>query len=147
MHPVTELLLFSAARSQLIHERVQPLLESGEIVLLDRFYDSTTAYQGFGRKSAEIDEIEHLHSLATHGISPDLTFYLRLAPEIAMKRTGEQKDRMEKAGLSFFRKVSEGYDQIASREERFVTLDSSQPKDLIHRMIVDAVKSHSDLLT
>lgn len=141
MHPVTELLLFSAARSQLIHERVKPLTDRGEIVILDRFYDSTTAYQGYGRQSAAIQEIQQLHQLATHGITPDLTFYLKLDPEIAMGRTGNSKDRMEKAGLEFFQAVSDGYDLLASGEQRFVTLDSSRPKMMIHQKIVEIVKN------
>ena len=143
MHPVTELLLFSAARSQLIDEKVTPLLESGKIVILDRFFDSTTAYQGYGRGSAGIREIEMLNMLATHGVKPDITFYLKIEPEKAQERTTENhKDRMERSGLEFFRKVSEGYDKLALREERIHTLDSTLPKSDVHQKIVSILEKY-----
>lgn len=141
MHPVTELLLFSAARSQLISEKVTPLLEQGRVVILDRFYDSTTAYQGYGRKSADPENIMELNRIASHGLVPDLTFYLRIDPEIAAQRTeGAEKDRMEKAGSHFFRKVSDGYDRLAEQEDRFVILDASNPPEVIHDKVRQVLK-------
>jgi len=72
--PVTELLLFSSARSQLVAEKVLPLLKEEVIVILDRFFDSTTAYQGFGRQSLPIKQIQQINSIATHDLTPDITF-------------------------------------------------------------------------
>jgi dTMP kinase len=138
MDPVTELLLFSAARSQLIAEKVKPLLERGEVVILDRFYDSTTAYQGYGRQSADPEKIMELNRIASHGCVPDITFYLKIDPELAAERTRDGvKDRMERSGDGFFKKVIEGYEKLAEQEKRFVVIDASQSPKAIH----DAVKN------
>lgn len=143
MDPVTELLLFSAARSQLIQEKVLPLLKDNQIVILDRFFDSTTAYQGYGRKSADLDSIRNLNELATHHIVPDLTFYLRVTPEEAAKRTsGVRKDRMENSGTQFFSLVSKGYDEMAEKEERIYTLDATHSPDMIHSEIVSVIEKN-----
>jgi dTMP kinase len=140
MNPVTELLLFSAARSQLISEKVTPLLSSGKIVILDRFYDSTTAYQGYGRESAELHQIENLNELASLGTVPDLTFYLKIDPgEAALRTAGGKKDRMESSGLDFFSKVAAGYDLLSDREERFVVLDASLDPIEIHKLVVERI--------
>lgn len=141
MHPVTELLLFSAARSQLISEKVLPHLQNGKIVILDRFYDSTTAYQGYGRESASLDEIHQLNRLASHSVKPDISFYLKVDPKLAQKRTSlDEKDRMESSGDQFFEKVASGFDEISQREERFKTIDASQPPDQIHADIISILK-------
>ncbi|MBN2732111.1 MAG: dTMP kinase, partial [Balneolaceae bacterium] len=81
IHPVTELLLFSSARAQLISEKVRPLLNKNEVVILDRFYDSTTAYQGYGRSSLPLQDIHRLNKIASHNIVPDITFYLKISLE------------------------------------------------------------------
>lgn len=136
MDPTTELLLFSAARSQLVAEEIVPRLKEEEIVILDRFYDSTTAYQGYGRKSAKLSHIETLNKLATHHTEPDITFYLRIDPKEAAKRTQSGiKDRMEKAGEDFFREVCDGYDQL-SRLERFEVIDATISPEEIHQKII-----------
>lgn len=138
--PVTELLLFSAARSQLVSERVMPLLENNEVVILDRFYDSTTAYQGFGRQALPLEEIAHINRAAAHHLVPDLTFYMDLPLEDAEQRTrGQRKDRMEQAGEGFYRKVVRGFETLARSEERFVRIDARQPADEIHRQVVSHV--------
>lgn len=143
MNPVTELLLFSAARSQLLTDKVIPLLENGEMVILDRFYDSTTAYQGYGRGSAGLEQIIELNQLASHGTAPDLTFYLRIDPEAASKRTkGDNKDRMESSGNEFFEKVCSGYDKLAEMEDRFVVIDASQSPEEIHSDIIRKLESY-----
>lgn len=142
MDPVTELLLFSAARSQLIAEKVDPLLKQNHIVILDRFYDSTTAYQGFGRGLGNQEQLSILNRLASHQTVPDLTFYLKIEPEEAAARTGDiDKDRMENSGLSFYRKVVEGYNIIAASESRFHTLDATQKPEIIHSEIVSIIKT------
>lgn len=142
MDPITELLLFSAARSQLISEKVLPLLKKNDIVIFDRYYDSTTAYQGYGRKSSSLDHIQLLNSIASHQAKPDLTFYLRISPEEADERTqNNEKDRMEKAGLSFFREVVKGFDALSRSEKRFITIDATQDKKIIHNEIIATVES------
>lgn len=134
--PVTELLLFSAARSQLISEKVLPLLKKGTIVILDRFYDSTIAYQGYGRKSVPLKEIEEVNKIASHLRAPDLTFYLQISLEQARKRTHtKHKDRMEQSGDNFYRQVVEGFDKIAAVEDRIHTIDATLSAEKIHEQI------------
>lgn len=143
MDSVTELLLFSSARSQLIAEKVIPLLNNKETVILDRFYDSTVAYQGYGRESASLNDIEHLNRIAAHGLVPDLTFYLRLNLEDADRRTSSnEKDRMEKSGKAFFEKVSKGFDELSRLEERFKVIDANREKSKVHQEIVNHVEFH-----
>ncbi|TVQ02140.1 MAG: dTMP kinase [Balneolaceae bacterium] len=140
MDPVTELLLFSAARSQLIREKVIPLLNENKIVILDRFFDSTTAYQGYGRKSADLESIFTLNRMASHQVTPRLTFYLRITPEMAARRTqNSQKDRMERSGIDFFKRVVEGYDELAKKEDRFLTIDATNHPQAIHRQIIGLI--------
>jgi len=135
--PVTELLLFSSARSQLIAEKVKPLLADGVVVILDRFYDSTTAYQGYGRKSIPIDQVHQINKIASHEIAPDVTFYLRLSLEESASRTAHmQKDRMEQSGIEFFENVIKGFDELSKSEERFVTIDASKNVDEVHDLIL-----------
>ncbi len=140
--PVTEVLLFSSARSQLIAEKVNPLLNDDQIVILDRFYDSTTAYQGYGRESMPLVQIQQINDIASHGIVPDITFYLRLSLDESASRTAHlMKDRMEQSGDSFFRKVFEGFEQMAKTEERFCTIDASQNVEEVHQQIVQKLKA------
>jgi dTMP kinase len=135
--PVTELLLFSSARSQLVAEKVRPLLEKNVIVILDRFYDSTTAYQGFGRKSMSIEQIKQINAAATHDLVPDFTFYLRLSLEEARERTKTfEKDRMERAGDTFFTQVFEGFEYLAKTESRFKTINAERNIESIHKEIL-----------
>lgn len=134
--PVTELLLFSAARSQLIAEKVMPDLENGVVVLLDRFYDSTIAYQGYGRKSLSIPEIHQLNKVAAHGIEPDLTIYLHISLQQARQRRGfVDSDRMEKSGTSFFERVISGFEELSESEGRFVKIDASGNEEAVEQNI------------
>ncbi len=139
IHPLAESLLFSAARAQLVATRIRPLLDAGAIVILDRFYDSTTAYQGYGRQALPVKDIEQLNTLATQNLEPDLTFYLKLDFEQASQRRkkNREEDRMERAGIEFFQRVSEGFDQLALREERMVVLDSTKSPDATFRSIIE----------
>jgi len=144
MDPVTEMLLFSAARSQLIAEKVKPQLSRGGVVILDRFYDSTVAYQGYGRESTSIEEIHQLNSIASHQTEPDLTFYLKISPDTAQKRTANmQKDRMERSGDAFFDKVVTGYDRLAQEKSRIKTVYADRSIEVIHADIVKEVQAFS----
>lgn len=140
--PVTELLLFSSARSQLVAEKVLPLLKEGTIVILDRYYDSTTAYQGYGRQSIDLEKIRQINEIASHHRKPDLTFYLRISLEEARNRTAsEEKDRMERAGDDFFNNVIAGFDNIAATEDRFVTIDSSISPEHTHQKVIEKLQT------
>lgn len=135
--PVTELLLFSSARSQLIAEKVKPLLAKDVVIILDRFYDSTTAYQGYGRGSLPIDQVHQINRVASHGIAPDITFYLRLSLEDSANRTAHmEKDRMEQSGIEFYQNVIKGFDELAEKEVRFVTIDASKTVEEVHKLVL-----------
>lgn len=140
LNTVTELLLFSSARSQLVTEKVVPALNRDEIVILDRFYDSTTAYQGYGRNSLPIEQINQINLIASHALKPDITFYLRLSIEESNKRRADlSKDRMEQAGDEFFNNVIKGFDSLAENNKQFVTIEASQAIDYIHEQILERV--------
>lgn len=141
INPVTELLLFSAARSQLMAENVLPTLEKGNVVILDRFYDSTTAYQGYGRESVHLKEIRKINTIASHKRAPDLTIYMKIPLEAAKRRMAKQKDRMEQSGDDFYENVIKGFDEIADAEERFFTVDATKPTDQVQEYIWDHVKT------
>ena len=117
INSVTELLLFSSARSQLIAEKVKPHMANKGVIILDRFFDSTVAYQGYGRESVSLEQIYQLNKIASHGITPDITFYLRVDLKTAEKRRSNfLKDRMERAGDDFYRNVIRGFDEISKSE-------------------------------
>ena len=139
--PKTELLLFSAARSQLISERVLPGIQEGKIIILDRYYDSTVAYQGFGRQAGNMGDIYAINHLASHGVVPDITFYLHIELQEALKRTDTKpKDRMEVSGEDFYNRVIEGFKLLASREERFKMLDAKESPEAIHTTIWELIQ-------
>jgi dTMP kinase len=139
---VTELLLFSAARSQLMTENVLPRLEEGKVVILDRFYDSTTAYQGYGRESVSLKEIRKMNTIASHKRAPDLTIYMKIPLDEAKNRMVGQKDRMEQAGDDFFKNVIQGFEKIAKAESRFFTVDATQPANQVHARIWEHVQAY-----
>jgi dTMP kinase len=137
---VSELLLFSAARAQLVQDKIIPALERGITVILDRFYDSTTAYQGYGRSVLPIDEIILLNKMASHGLVPEITFYLRISQELALQRRKERaQDRMEMAGYDFYSRVLKGYEMMAKKHPRFIVLDGAQPIESIAKQILSHI--------
>ena len=127
MHSMTELLLFEAARAELIDKVIRPASKEGKIILCDRFYDSTLAYQGFGREM-NTDDIRLLNRLATVGIKPDLTFYFQVSLDVSKQRSSNRNlDRMESAGDDFFLRVIEGFNRLAADEpERVIKIDASR---------------------
>ena len=142
INSVTELLLFSSARSQLIAEKVKPHMANKGVIILDRFFDSTVAYQGYGRESVSLEQIYQLNKIASHGITPDITFYLRVDLKTAEKRRSNfLKDRMERAGDDFYRNVIRGFDEISKSEPRFSVIDASLEIDDIHDKIWEHVTS------
>lgn len=125
MNPRTEILLYSAARTQLVHQTILPLLEKGYYVVADRFVDSTTAYQGVGR-NLNPTVVDILNEFATSGLKPYKTFLIDISPEEAERRRKslrERRDRLESEGLTFYKTIRQGFMEIASREpERFVII-------------------------
>ena len=134
LEPVAELFLFSAARAQLVRERIRPALASGRIVVADRFHDSTTVYQGYGR-GIDRSAIGHVHALATGGLQPDLTILVDISVEESLHRRAVQQrsiDRMEAADADFFLRVRDGYLALAAEAPgRIHVLDGSRPVDAI----------------
>jgi dTMP kinase len=127
--PRAEALLYAAARAQLVDERVRPLLDGGAVVLLDRFVDSTLAYQGAGR-GLGVTEMGALNELATGGLRPDRTLLLRVDPRLGRERLrerGEPADRLEREDPDFYARIAAAYDELAQAEPgRFRVLDASR---------------------
>ena len=132
--PRAEALLYAAARAQLVEERLQPLLQEGALVLLDRFADSSLAYQGAGR-ALGVQQIREINQFATGRLKPDRTLLLRIAPAAGRARQQAralQPDRLERESERFFEAVAAAYDELASAEPlRIRTLDASQPADQV----------------
>ena len=122
--PRAEALLYAAARAQLVAERLRPLLEAGETVVLDRFVDSSLAYQGAAR-GLGIDAVRAMNDV---GVRPDVTFLLRIEPALARERLAGERDRLEREPPEFFAAVARAYDALAAAEpDRFRVLDASLP--------------------
>ena len=138
-----EALLYAAARAQLVQERVNPRLDDGALVLLDRFVDSSLAYQGAGRDLG-VQEVRAVNLFATGGLTPDRTLLLRIAPEAGRLRQHEraqQADRLEQEGEDFFTAIAGCYEELAMAEpERFRTIDASQSPERVLELAVDAVR-------
>ena len=133
VHALSEFLLYSASRSQLVHDVIRPALARGEIVICDRYADSSLAYQGFGRGLPR-DFLNTVTWEATQGVHPHITFLLDLPPETGLQRAALRgaTDRLEQADLAFHERVRDGFLTLASAHpERFVVLDAlSSPDDI-----------------
>lgn len=144
--PRTEALLYAAARAQLVAEAVEPLLAQGTLVLLDRFVDSSLAYQGGGRELG-VAAIRSLNEFATGGVVPDRTLLLVLDADLGRGRLaarGGPPDRLELASADFFGRVASTYDELARADpERIRTLDAAQAPSSV---LADALAAISDLV-
>lgn len=141
--PMTELLLFCATRVENIEKRVKPALQQGKVVIADRFYDSTIAYQGMARGIMSAQDILTLTKKIIGPLKPDLTFYLKISPSEAFKRKAKmgEMDRIEKEGIDFHEKVAKGYNFISNIEkERFYCLDATKEPDIIFNEIITVLK-------
>jgi dTMP kinase len=138
----TELLLYSAARAQLVDTVIAPALLAGSMVLADRFTDSTIAYQSFGR-GLSLPDIHHANAVATGGIVPNLTFFLDVPLHHAKERCADKNaDRMELAGDEFFERVIAGYRSLAESEpQRVKRLDATLEVETLHEHIWSAVQT------
>ncbi len=135
-----ELLLMNASRAQLVREIIRPALAAGEIILCDRFYDSTVAYQGYGRE-LDLAHVKAVIEFAVGKTKPDLTFLLHVSQELSEQRQRErqatlplelQRDRFEEAGRKFFERVAHGYGVIAASEpQRVKAINGAQPVDVV----------------
>lgn len=134
--PFSELLLFNAARSQLASEVIKPALAEGKVVLCDRFSDSTTAYQGYGR-GLDLNTVREINELAGQYLRPDLTVLLDIPSEAGLARKDRgSADRFEQEALAFHRRVREGYLKLAKSEpERWLVIDGTKPKNEIANII------------
>ncbi len=135
---LSEFLLFSASRAQLVQTVIRPALENKSIVVCDRFYDSSIAYQGWGR-GLPVEEIKKVNKIVTGGLQPDVTFLLDIPVDEVIKRkisAGYGTDRIESSGTSFYKKVREGYISIAREEpERVHVINGMQPIADIHEQL------------
>jgi dTMP kinase len=159
MAPTTETLLFSAARAQLVSELVRPYLNTGGIVLCDRYADSTFAYQGYGL-GRDLDELQAITAVATSGLMPDLTFYLDLDVEAGLlrKRTARDRatgaahpgstfstppewNRLDARDLAYHQRVAAGFAELMRRDpERWRRLSAEQPMDVLAEQIFSLVE-------
>jgi dTMP kinase len=132
IHPRAEALLYAAARAQLVAEELRPLLEAGDTVLLDRFVDSSLAYQGAGR-GLGVEQIRALNEFGTGGLRPDRTLLLRIDPQRGLARiSGRPADRLEREDGAFFAAIAEAYDALAAAEpDRIAVIDASQPPEAV----------------
>ena len=132
--PRAEALLYAAARAQLVAEQLRPRLAAGETVVLDRFVDSSLAYQGAGR-GLGVEEVRRLNAFGTGGLVPDRTLLLRIDPAEALARAagrGEAADRLEREHGDFFAAIAAAYDALAAAEpDRIVVIDASQPPEAV----------------
>lgn len=133
-----ELLLLMADRAHHVETFIQPHLDRGSIVLCDRYYDSTIAYQGYGR-GMNLDAIAHINRIATNGLQPDITLWLDLEVSVGLaraKHVSGQPDRMERLDLEFHQRVARGFRELATREsDRIARVDASQSSEAVQAEI------------
>lgn len=141
MHPHTEILLYAASRAQLVHEEIRPRLARGEIVVCDRYADSTLAYQGYGH-GLDLPTLRTILAFATGGLQPDLTLYLDITAEEGLQRRqhaaedGDEWNRMDAQSLAFHQRVREGYlALIAEAPARWERIDASAAREAIQTHI------------
>ena len=134
--PLTELLLFNAARAQSVTEIIKPNLESGRIVISDRYTDSTTAYQGYGR-GLDLEMVKAVNNAATQGIKPDLIALLDISAEAGLARKKvKRQDRFEQEEIAFHNRVREGYLKLAKEEpQRWLVIDATLSKEKVAETI------------
>lgn len=137
----TEMLLYMAARAQLVAENIRPALESGAVVLCDRFLLANVVYQG-SAGGVDIESLWQVGRVATGGCMPDVTVVLDIDPKLASERIQRGQDRLEKRGIEYFRKVRQGFlDQLPRCGGVTGVVDADQPIERVHQAIVEIVRS------
>jgi dTMP kinase len=138
----TEIFLFSASRAQLVREVIRPHLENGYFVISDRFHDSSTAYQGYGR-GLPLDSILKIHNLAIGNTIPDITFIIDIPISVALdrkrKKLNSDLDRIELSNNDFYEKVRNGYLELSKKEKRFRVINGTEHIVIIHQKIVKEI--------
>ena len=144
MHPRTETLLYQAARAQIVEQVIKPRLADGEIVISDRYYDSTIAYQGYGHQQ-DLEQVRQLVKYATGGLVPDLTILLDLDVEVGLqrkKKNNAEWNRMDDHEVQFYQRVRAGYLEMARQEpDRWVVVDSGQKWESVQDELRDIITS------
>lgn len=147
MTPETEILLYSAARAQHVAEVIRPAMAAGTVVLCDRYFDSTYAYQGYGR-GLSMDALRQITTFATQGLTPDLTLYLDVSPEVGLRRreaSGEAMNRLDRETLDFHNRVREGYLALMQAEPaRWRRVDAAGSIDAIQQALRAVIQSLLD---
>ena len=140
--PLSEFLLYSASRAQHVEEVIKPALDANKVLISDRFYGASVAYQGYGRE-LELDFIHILNERVSLGIKPDLVVLLDIDPEAGLKRVAArgQKDRLELADLNFHKRVREGFLAQAKEDSSWHVLDAARSPDAVETDIWDIVKA------
>jgi len=135
-----ELLLYMADRAQHVNTIIRPALERGQIVLCDRYTDSSVAYQGYAR-GLDVEKIIELNKIATENLEPDLTIVFDVETETAIKRVGEIKDRLEQEGIEFHKKLRKGYLELAKRfPQRIKVINANLSIEEVFSQVVNALK-------
>lgn len=138
MSPYAEILLYSASRAQLVAEVIRPALQAGKVVLCDRFFDSTYAYQGYGR-GLPLEALRSITEFAVQGVTPDLTVYLDVPAEVGLRRreqSGEALNRLDREAVAFHERVREGYLALARAEPgRWRVVDAARPIEAVQQTL------------
>lgn len=138
--PLTELLLFNSSRAHLVSRVILPALDQGVVVLCDRFAESTTAYQGYGR-GLDLKLVHAINNAATQGLQPDLIVFLDVPIEQGLERKGAH-DRFEREEIAFHRRVRQGYLEMAGRApQRWLVVDGTLPRNTVQRLIWERVEA------
>lgn len=144
MSPHAEILLYSASRAQLVTEVIRPALRAGKVVLCDRYFDSTYAYQGYGR-GLPLDALRAITAFAVQGLKPDLTLYLDISPETGLHRrarSGEELNRLDREALAFHERVRAGYLALANVEpERWRVVDAGRPVEDVQETLRELLEA------
>jgi dTMP kinase len=142
--PLTMALLLSAARTELVRKVIRPALENGDIVITDRFADSTIAYQSFGM-GLEIETTQELIRIATHGISPNPVIFVNVSPEVGLSRISNRGvgNRLDSESLAFHRRVRDGYlEMIRSEPDRWIFVEGDAPAEHIHQEVIKVIEPY-----
>lgn len=146
MYPLTEFFLFSASRYQLTKEVIKPALKKGYIIICDRYYDSSTAYQGFGGL-VNLKDINSINKIASENLVPDITFYVDIPIEESIKRKKKAKkinDRFESKKLSYYKRIISGYKKLAEiHKKRIFVIDGMKSIQEIHNFILKILEKHN----
>jgi len=147
MHPRTETLLYQAARAQIVEQVIKPRLADGEIVISDRYYDSTIAYQGYGHQQ-DLEQVRALVKYATGGLDPDLTILLDLDVEVGLnrkKKNGLEWNRMDAHEVTFYERVRAGYMEMVKQEpNRWIVVNSEQKWESVQEELRKVIETKLD---